>query len=526
MPYYLIPSRVGTNHVKNNGDGYSVSISWFRAYPSLDSNSIAHNIYYSSSNENVFSEGAKFVYDGYELSITINDLIPGQLYYFAVRPIEYTGSQNPFLNLPQVSTNLYCYPRSILRQDISSESLTIPLVDSESFPNSGVIRVGAEAITYSTNDIINSDLILNNISQRGTYNSPITIHNTDGYDGYHYYDNEVVYYVPGESTQFDRIYMCQCRFEFGNYQMTIPDGYHQETKDLLTSDLSGADAANADFPSYDYVGWHRPDPRLIFNGTCVGLYTGGEMFCHDGYSGVGRVVRGFNLQDHILQREEMLLSITGEPVVLLRKQRTGILCSCYLPHSQQIDPSCPKCHGGKFVLGYEQYFNDRRSDGRLLVRFSPADEDIKQYEAGLESELQTEVWSLTVPTIKDRDILVRFQDEEEEFRYEVLSVNRSKTVFAQQGAQKMRVQRIRKYDQAYKIRVFPNTSMFPTRVQTSIGFTTGIPQHSHTFTRNEKLPFNWIQETQASAGHTHQLTLIDGNLVVLPVLGHSHTIII
>lgn len=42
------------------------------------------------------------------------------------------------------------------------------------------------------------------------------------------------------------------------------------------------------------------------------------------------------------------------------------------------------------------------------MRFAPADEDLKMTEAGLESEVNGEIWTLTVPTIKDRDVLVRY----------------------------------------------------------------------------------------------------------------------
>ena len=100
-----------------------------------------------------------------------------------------------------------------------------------------------------------------------------------------------------------------------------------------------------------------------------------------------------------------------------------------LASSEYPDDRCPFCYGTKFVFGFEQYFNPRRSDGRILVRTSPTAERLKMYEAGMESEFPQDMWTLTVPTIKMRDIIVLFdQDGNEEFRYEVSDVTRNKTV--------------------------------------------------------------------------------------------------
>ena len=60
--------------------------------------------------------------------------------------------------------------------------------------------------------------------------------------------------------------------------------------------------------------------------------------------------------------------------------QTGITCACYLPSSEYPDDRCPYCHGTKFVIGYEQYYNPRRSDGRILIRVGPTPENLKMYD--------------------------------------------------------------------------------------------------------------------------------------------------
>jgi len=526
MVYYLSPIiHCGIDAVASLGDGYTINVKWFQAYPTITTNSVAYHIYYSTVKEHIFTEGVKYASIDDSLEANIIDLNPGQEYFFAVRPLEYNPSfYNLSVNLPVAYDNLRYYPQSILRQNISAVDTIIPLLDVEGFPGHGIIRIGVELIEYSAVDVANSDLLLSNVSQRGYRNTFPLPHMVDGYDGYRTWNPIVVLFTEGEDTGYDYIYACQSRFEYPNYQFTAADGYHQVTKDLLTLDLSASDEANIDFPMYDYAGYHRTDPVQLFDGTCIGSYIGGEQGCIDAYGNVN-MVRGLSVQDQNNQRQEVLLSTTGRPAVLIRRQRTGITCACYLPSSEYPDDRCPKCHGGKFVLSYEQYFNPRRSDGRIMVRVGTADEDVKMYEGGLESEFQPEIWTLTVPTIKDRDILVLFdQDDNEEFRYEVLSVTRNNTLLGQMGGQKMKVQRIRKYDPAYQIRVFRNTSMFPSKMNTTIGFAVGIPPHTHEIVISEKiLSSSQINQTTAIIqGHNHQITAG----VVQQVLGHTHAILL
>jgi hypothetical protein len=326
---------------------------------------------------------------------------------------------------------------------------------------------------------------------------------------------------------FDRIFGCQCRFEFTSYQRTDADGYHQKIKDLLTTDLSTSDALNEDFPMYDFAGYHRIDPVSLLTGKCVGSYIGGETGCIDKYGNVNRF-RGLNLQDRNLQRQEVLLSITGRDAILIKRTRTGITCSCFQPSSEYPDDRCPRCIGTGFVMGYTQFFNPRSADGRIKVRIGPTDEKVKINDSGLESDFISDFWTLTVPTIKDRDIIILFDqngpDGVEEFRYEVLSVNRNNTIVGMEGMQKFRGQRIRKYDPAYQIRVFDDTSKFPSKLNTGLGHTTSIPFHTHEIVINESIvAISQInQMTSISQGHSHEVV----NGVIFTILSHTHTIIL
>lgn len=525
MPFYPTPVRSGTFNVASLGDGYTISVSWRQALPQVITNKIAYHIYYATVKTNVFNEGVKYVSIDDSLIANIIGLTPGQNYFFCVRPVEYDGYQFDLTDLPVAYDNLRFYPSSLLRSDITATSLTIPLLDTTGFPSTGVIKVGVELINYLSVDSLNDNLVLTNVIQRGFGNTDPTLHTTDGYDGYRIWDPIVNLFTSGESSAWDNISVCQSRFEYPDYQYTVEDGYHQVTKDLLNSDYSQDDAANVDFPMYDFAGYHRTDPVQLMNGTCVGSYIGGEMGCIDKY-GNTQMLRGFSLQDQNSQRQEVLLSVDGRPAILIQRSHVGITCACYLPSSEYADDRCPKCYGTKFVFGYTQYFNPRRSDGRILLRQGPAAESVKMTEAGYESEFPLDLWTLNVPTIHMRDILVFFDvtGVNEEFRYEVAEVTRNQTILGMQGGQHLKATRIRKTDPAYQIRIFHDSSMFPSKLNTSIGFVPGIAPHTHEIVISEKITsVNQINQTTAvSQGHSHPII----NGVVMEALGHTHTIIL
>jgi hypothetical protein len=360
---------------------------------------------------------------------------------------------------------------------------------------------------------------------RGFNNTPITEHTVSGFDGYQCWSPIVSEFIFQEDSGWDQIYACQSRFEYPHFPFTVLEGYHQVAQDYLSTNDTAADAANVTFPEYDYAGYHRTDPVQLLNGTCVGSYIGGQMGCIDGYGNYS-IYRGLSLENQNTQRQDVLLSVTGQPACLIRREQTGITCSCYLASSEYPDDRCPFCYGTKFVFGYTQYFNPRMSDGRIKIRLGPTAENLKMYEAGMESEFPVDMWTLTVPTIKTRDIIVTFdQDDNESFRYEVANVTRNNTILGLDGGQKMTTFRIRKTDPAYQIRIFRDTSDFPQTLTTSLAFAVGLPPHNHRVIRNEKAPSTWSQTTQVAQGHNHPIIIKNNLPVLMEVLGHTHQII-
>lgn len=534
MPYYLNPSNAGVSQVGALGDGYSITIKWNRAFVQTAGNRIAYNIYIGTDTpifeSEFFNQSPSFVCIDGSISATITDLTPGQIYRFAVRAIEYDPTVFDFSSLPLAYSNLRLYPESPLREDITATSTIIPLLDIENFPSAGVVKVGVEMIQYSSIDTTANNLVLTSSSlQRGFNNTSATLHTVDGYDGYATYSSTVLFFPVDLEDRNTVIFATQDRFDYDHYAFNLVDGYRQNVKDIVNTDLSVSDEMNADFPAYSFAGYRRIDPVALLNGECVGSYFGGQRYCADGYNGVGQMLRGLSVDDANTQRQEVLLSLIGEPVCLVKRQTTGIRCYCIRSTQEMPDARCLKCFGTGFVTGYSQVFDPRNSDGRIRMRFDPWVDDLPATDAGLDPEAtKPNAWTLVVPAIKKRDFIVRFDaDGNEEFRYEVLNVTRNILFSGSLGAQKLALQRIRRTDLIYSCPVFRDSSTMPSILNTSINSSLGIAPHSHTIVKSEKSPTLWHQITSVSQGHSHILSFDanSGTLQISQELSHSHTLV-
>jgi hypothetical protein len=506
-----------------------MELRWFQAVSPSYQYQLAYNIYYSTTKEHVFSEGVKFVsLDPMKNSGSILGLTPGDQYFFAVRATCYEGSKNNLSQLPVDTNGFSIYSEGVLLSNISATDMLIPVSDINTFPHYGIVQVGDELIRYSSVDFVTSNLVVAT-GGRGYYDSNVRSHAVDGYDGY-YFENPLVRYFAGFEDDNISIIMEECKFSWPSYPYTLADGYREKTTDILTTDFSENDAATVGFPAYDFAGYHRTDPIDVLTGDCIGSYIGGEQYCADGYGNIGHQVRGLSANNANNQRQEVLLSTTGESCVLFKRMWTGKTCRCMDSSRETPEPRCTNCFGTGIVNGFQQYFNPRRSDSRIVIRFDPSVEDLVPQDAGLESTFSPNSWTLTVPAIKDRDFIIRFKDDQitEEYRYEVLNVTRNKMFLDAYGAQKMSLARIRKTDQLYQVRPFRNTATMPQSITTTIGMLDGpnhigLP-HLHTLVISENITSlsQISQESGVSLGHSH--TIING--VVQPSLGHTHNIIL
>lgn len=526
-PLYANQSLKGCISSASKGDGYTIEISWVKAVPNDSAYQIAYNIYYSTIREDVFSEGVKYVVlDSECVSFQLTEFTPGDVYYFAVRATMHEIAKNSLSQLPQAPNGLYLYPEAILINDITDSDTTIEITDIALFPAQGIIQIGSELIYYSSTDQVSGTLLIP-INGRGYLGTVASSHTTDGYDGYDGYVDPLVRFFTGWDDRNVSVQLEENKFDYPNYAWTSADGYAEIRKDILTTDLTSTEADQADFSSFDFAGWRRTDQVALLDGKCVGSYYGGEFYCADGYEGIGRQIRGLSIDEINNQRQELLLTLDGEPVVLVKRIWKGKRCKCVISSRETPEPKCPFCLGTGFQIGYEQYYNAKRSDGRIMMRFSPSVDDLIPQEAGLDPKYEPNAWTLSVPAIKDRDFIIRFnKDGTEEFRYEILNVTRNKILLDNFGAQQTTLARIRKTDPIYMFKAFRDTSSFPSIITTSIGLVAGpggIPPHTHSVKISEKITnITQINEvTSFDSGHSHEVRAGQ----ILDSYGHLHSII-
>lgn len=534
-PYYIPWTRVGIRLAASQGDGYTIVLHFKRAFPNPSDWNLAYNIYYSTLQDEEIKEGPKYVSTNTDgLVAEIVDFSPGDTYYFIVRATQYDPSWYDLEMLPKdpgqiTDTNIYIYPETLLSENINDEQLNIPVMDVDIFPNYGVIQIGQELIRYTSKDIPNNELIA---SERGFLNSEVRIHQIDGYDGYVQNDPILRFWKGYEEENLFRIQE-QSSFNSANNIFTINDGYKDNNRSgILFPDLSKNDEKRSDFPALDLVGWRRTDPKLLFQGKCLDSYIGGENFCADGNNGVNQQIRNIGFEEQADRLQEFLLEQlgTGATCMLLRRRWDGKVCHCFTQNQEYPDARCSLCFNTGYITGYDQFFNPRRPDGRILVRFDPVPEDIKREDAGLESQIIFNCWTLAYPALKDSDVIIKFNpDGTEEFRYEILDVTRNALLYGETGNQKFRAQRIRKTSIIYQWRAIRSTADIPTVVTTTVGLLRGplgstpIP-HTHTITiNNGTMSLTQInQTTSVTEGHNHPI--INGE--VASVLQHSHNIIL
>ncbi len=358
----------------------------------------------------------------------VRGLQPGETLSFGARALEALDGIFDLDGMEQIDTDFFRVPEEVLVTEQILDTETRISVDSVTgYPESGLIIVAREVMRYNALDTVNPAFLIP-ANGRGLFGSSRGI------------------YLPGDEV---KLYL-ECQDENTSIVASTPtyqDGYQSgrviDSRGILYPDFTDNDMKV--FEGYDFCGYHSPLPQQTLQGQDdCGSYLGGEV----------NGLRGFNLYDRMLGREEVLLDQVGEPALLLRRIINGEKCSCAT--SRRDHPkmkTCAECFGTTFVGGYDQYCNRRREDRKIMVSFQEAPEDLLFGQAQhLEQDFKPSAWTLPIPAVKDRDLVVRFDFTGDiEFIYEVLDVAREKLIFKHFGRQRMNLQRLDKTDIVYTL---------------------------------------------------------------------------
>ena len=440
--------RPGLVRIEDVGNGMGVLLEWEEANPSNFNKQVHYNIYYSNTRFGIFDSDPKAITTARSVIVNIP---PGDIQYFAVRATEFDlNTTIDITDLAQISTDVFQYPSAVtLLNDLpeSQDAYVIEVDDVTGFPTSGELIIGTEVIRYSDVDTFDNTFIVDQ-NNRAIIVSTLSEHSAgDEVRLWHGVEDGNTIIRQGVSAWHQTTQQKDSAIGEANADA---DGYRVAAQDNVTTDLSFSDAKNADFPSYDFKGYHRPSIQQTFSGACVGSYVGGE------FNGG----RGFDFQARNLARLDAMLQVTGEKVILLRRIWSGRRCKCTGLRREHQRTRCGRCYGTGFDGGYNRYVNPRavsefetNTRGYIMARIHPYVDDLEiQSDQSLTQQVvRPTSWTLTIPTIKDRDIIIRFgEDGVEEFRYEVLDVTRNKLVLGNTGRQQFNLMRLDKTDIVYQ----------------------------------------------------------------------------
>lgn len=528
---FFPPNEIGLSIVIDEGTGTEATLEWREAAPHDEDNIVAYNIYYDTNRGDVFDGYPDFLVT--DTDTTIGGMAPGDMHFFGVRAGEHDPNVFTTDGMELAGSEMYHYPEFALVDGyVSSTAMIVPSSTTDGFPDHGVLAIDTELIRYSSKSSVGFLVYPDGRGYEGTFVNP------------HYDQTKISLYV-GREEQNSKVCQAVPSFQKPNYALTYalrdgyqPDGYRdgydgyahhdgylrfkQEPIDSITTNGEANDDSGT-FPRLDYCGTYRAlSPASFMQGQCRPSYFGGAQVRLDP-DGNRHLVKETNVQNHLLQREELLLESSGEPFVLLRRMWTGMRCVCFMHRREHPDARCPLCYGTGFTVGFIQFFNPRRSDRRILVRVDPASDDLRIIDkGGLEPMHEPDGWTLPFPQIKDRDILIRFNpDNTEAWRYEVQYVTRNRTFFVNTGAQKLKLKRMPKTSIIYQFPTVRDTSPTPGSIYTSVDSTGGLKSHSHQIIIPEDANLLTLNAaTLESEGHNH--IIYKGQ--VYQNLNHTHTI--
>ena len=415
----------GIKKVSNMGRGDMLKLEWNQPVSRSYKGDSFVLIYENESRLEIFDSNPKYIATSENTCADVSGFTPGLTLAFAARALETFSGTLDISEMEEAADGLYAVPDDIeISEQVLQDSTIFPVSSTEGYPASGILIINdSEVIRYTAKTDTSFLLPTGGRGLNGT--SPGI-------------------YIAGDSVKM----FLACQDKNSVIVIATPtyvDGYESgrevDGTGLVITDYSDNDKKF--FQGFDFCGYHRAIPQQIFQGTDdCGSYLGGEF----------NKFRGMNLFDRMLNREEVLLDQVGEPVILLKRIWDGEICSC--SDSRRMHPkvkSCKSCYGTGYSGGYSQYDYKRRSDGRVMLMFGDTVEDLKLGpHAHLEQQYEPSGWTLPNPAIRDRDLIVRFDfNDDVEYIYEVLDVTKDKLFYRHFTRQRMRLKRLDKTDIVY-----------------------------------------------------------------------------
>jgi hypothetical protein len=477
------PYQIGIRRVEDLGIGTSVKVQWYDAKAPAGFSRIYFNVYQGRSLGSLFNMIPIGVATSPNLEGIVPNVSPGFSYYYGVKAT-YQIQDLQLFGFDQLSATLFSYPDPVEVNEPDGYYFTTqnngPLVVSSTtgFPLQGFLNIGKEVLQYSSITATSFNIIGRDLFTIGLVED--------------YPNGEAVVFFKGIQDGNQRFFRVIPSWDAARDVPLMPlpdgyngipadgygglsynqdeDGYRSVRDDIVTEDHSEFEEDNSDFDTFPFCGYRASNPVDLYSRNQCGTYHGGRTM--QSISGVNdgdpvEVAGGVDIFEGSQQRAEVILSVTGEAFILLRRKTTGRKCPRLSIRSEHPHARCLTCYGTTFLGGYDRFFNTREiqpaepnTNGFVPMRVSPYNNDLElTLDRGLAQVDQLEAWTISVPIIKDRDILIRYILDEstglymEEFRYEVLHVNRNKLFFGKDAKQTVTMRKLDKTREQYKIPV-------------------------------------------------------------------------
>ena len=418
--------NLGLNKVTNQGDGSSAVIEWNEFLSRLTKSEVYSLIYINEKRLSIFDEEPSYIAPPGSTSVTVSGLSTGVATAVAVRGMEAFKGVFSTEGMTSNEGGGFIFPSKVQSsENFIDTSFELVVESTENYPNKGLLIVdGSEVVKYTSKS--DTSFFIAQNEGRGLNGTSISSH---------------------PAGVFVKIFY-QCQDKNTNIA-TVTASFHRNNGFDRESNLVGnvvTDFTEDDkrfYQGYDYCGYHQALPNRVLEGIDdCGSYLGGEF----------NKQRGFNIFDRAQSRNEVLLEQVGEPVILLKRKWSGTNCDCVdLRRQHPRDKTCGICFGTGFLGGFDQFSNQRREDRNILVRFKETKHDLElSMNKHLSTVMEPSCWTMPIPTIRDRDIIIRFGfSGEPEYIYEVLNVDRERFVYQHYGRQNLSLKRLDKTDIIY-----------------------------------------------------------------------------
>lgn len=416
----------GLYGVFNVGTGDALRVEWHKPQSRSYKGESYALIYENTKRLSVFDGNPKYIAKSTVTQATFRGLTPGITLAYGVRSMETYKDSFILDGMIEADADTFLFPDPVTLVDfiVDNTNTTFVVDDATGYPAAGVLIINSSEVVRYTDRTNNSFIVPNKF--RGLNNTSKGI------------------YLGGDTLQI----FTACQDQNTVITTVTPvfvDGY-ASGREINNIGLVVTDYTDSDkkfFQGFDFCGYHRALPQNTLTGKDdCGSYLGGE------FNGM----RGMNIFDRMNNREEVLLDQTGEPIILLKRLWDGQICSCM--DSRRIHPkmrSCKTCYGTGYEGGFQQFDYLRRVDRRVMVKFYDTEEDLKLgAQSHLEQSYEPQCWTLFSPAIRDRDLIIRFDYEDQiEYFYEVLKVTREKSFYRHFTRQKLSLKRLDKTDIVY-----------------------------------------------------------------------------